>query len=91
MAELTEVFDYLVLGTDTSSSILAAALAQVSRKVIHLDSPSYFGSTDASLNFTELERFLRSVDTLSSCEIAPTLVTSSCSSRTIQVQAVNPK
>mmetsp|Transcript_32917 Transcript_32917/g.57615 ORF Transcript_32917/g.57615 Transcript_32917/m.57615 type:complete len:80 (-) Transcript_32917:2295-2534(-) len=77
MAELTQLFDYVVLGTDTTPSILAAALARASRKIIHLDSPAYFGSTDASLSFTELNAFLTASDTIS------------CSNRTVQVQAVN--
>jgi RAB protein geranylgeranyltransferase component A len=76
MAELTDLFDYLVLGTDTSASILAAALARASRKVIHLDAPSYFGSTDSSLNFTELVAFYAAADT------------TNCRDKTVQVQAV---
>jgi RAB protein geranylgeranyltransferase component A len=78
MAELTDLFDYLVLGTDTSASILAAALARASCKVIHLDAPSYFGSTDSSLNFTELVGFYAAPDTVN------------CSNKTVQVQAVSP-
>lgn len=78
MTELTQLFDYAILGTDTTSSILAAALARLSRKVIHLDSPAYFGSTDASLSFTELQAFMTAPDS------------ASCSRRSVQVQPVNP-
>ncbi|CAG9317246.1 unnamed protein product [Blepharisma stoltei] len=51
-------FDDIILGTDNTSSILAAALAISGHKVLHLDSQGYYGSIDGTLSFNEFQKFL---------------------------------
>ncbi|KAG9002639.1 Rab proteins geranylgeranyltransferase component A [Tulasnella sp. JGI-2019a] len=49
-----EHWDIAVLGTGLSQSILAAALAQGGKRVLHLDENAYYGGDSASLSLTEV-------------------------------------
>lgn len=59
MEDLSAInFDAIILGTDNTSSILAAALAISGHKILHLDSQSYYGSFDGTLSFNEFHKFM---------------------------------
>uniref|UniRef100_A0A8D1V1S7 CHM n=1 Tax=Sus scrofa TaxID=9823 RepID=A0A8D1V1S7_PIG len=47
-------FDVIVLGTGLPESILAAACSRSGRRVLHLDSRSYYGGNWASFSFSGL-------------------------------------
>ncbi|KAG8888459.1 Rab proteins geranylgeranyltransferase component A [Tulasnella sp. 332] len=49
-----EHWDIAILGTGLSHSILAAALAQAGKRVLHLDENAYYGGDAASLALSEL-------------------------------------
>ncbi|KAJ7185918.1 FAD/NAD(P)-binding domain-containing protein [Mycena filopes] len=46
-------FDVIVLGTDLTESIAAAALSKAGFKVAHIDRNDYYGAGEASLSFDE--------------------------------------
>lgn len=53
-----EEFDFVVLGTGLTESILAAALANSGARVLHLDANGYYGGTGATLDIAQFEQLL---------------------------------
>jgi len=51
-------FDVVIIGTGLPESVLAAALARVGKKVVHLDSNDYYGSTIATHTFSQFRSLL---------------------------------
>ena len=48
-------FDVVLLGTGLTNTILAAALSKAGKKVLHIDRNDYYGASDTSLSFNDLE------------------------------------
>ncbi|KAI9592154.1 GDP dissociation inhibitor [Syncephalis fuscata] len=71
-------YDVLLLGTGLVESIVAAALAQAGKSVLHLDANDYYGGNWAAFNYKDLQTWLeeRQANTLSTqatdSSLAPT-------------------
>lgn len=57
--ELPDQFDVLVVGTGLTESIVAAASSRAGKAVLHLDSQSYYGSEWTSLNFRQVDTWIK--------------------------------
>lgn len=57
--DLPRQFDVLVLGTGLTESIIAAASSRVGKSVLHLDRNSFYGSQWTSLNFRQVDDWIR--------------------------------
>lgn len=57
MSLFEETFDVVVVGTNTTHSILAGALSLAGKRVLHLDRRDYYGGIDASLTMEQLVDF----------------------------------
>ena len=51
-------FDCLLLGTSLTNTLLAAALAKLGKKVLHIDRSDYYGGLDTSLPFNDFARLV---------------------------------
>ena len=58
--DLPDRFDVVVLGTGLTESIIAAAASRAGKTVLHLDSKNYYGSEWTSLNFKQVENWIKS-------------------------------
>ncbi|TPX44231.1 hypothetical protein SeMB42_g02617 [Synchytrium endobioticum] len=58
MANATDSFDAIILGTGVTESILSAALSRNGKTVLHLDDADVYGSHYAALNLRALLTFL---------------------------------
>lgn len=57
--DLPDHFDVVVLGTGLTESIISAAASRAGKTVLHLDSRDYYGSEWTSLNFRQVEEWIR--------------------------------
>ena len=53
-------FDCLLLGTSLTNTLLAAALAKLGRRVLHVDRNDYYGGHDTSLHFNDFAQLVHS-------------------------------
>ena len=60
MSLCDENFDVVVVGTNTTHSMLAGALSLAGKRVLHLDRREYYGGIDASLTMEQLVEFSKS-------------------------------
>lgn len=51
-------YDILIEGTGLAQSILAAAISRLSKKVIHIDKNTFYGSSFAALSIDQLDDFV---------------------------------
>lgn len=58
--DLPDQFDVVILGTGLTESIIAAAASRVGKSVLHLDTRDYYGSEWTSLNFKQVEKWIKS-------------------------------
>ncbi|XP_011818615.1 PREDICTED: rab proteins geranylgeranyltransferase component A 1 isoform X2 [Colobus angolensis palliatus] len=56
---LPSEFDVIVIGTGLPESIIAAACSRSGRRVLHVDSRSYYGGNWASFSFSGLLSWLK--------------------------------
>jgi len=52
-------YDLLIEGTGLAQSILAAATSRLSKKVIHIDKNTFYGSYWSSLSIDQLDDFVK--------------------------------
>ncbi|KAI8578911.1 hypothetical protein K450DRAFT_245097 [Umbelopsis ramanniana AG] len=52
-------FDYIILGTGLTESILAAAIAKTGKSVLHVDDADYYGGKWAAHSFGDLLKWIR--------------------------------
>ncbi len=62
MSIFDETFEVVIVGTSTTHSILAGALALAGKKVLHIDRNEYYGGIDASFTMDQLVRFTAEVE-----------------------------
>lgn len=55
-----QIFDLLIIGTGTTESIIASALAKAGKKVLHTDAADYYGGDYSSFNLKSLVEFCES-------------------------------
>ena len=53
--DLPDEFDAIVIGTGLPNAMVAAALARVGRRVLHLDGMALYGGSWSSVTLAELE------------------------------------
>ena len=58
MEDLPRNYDAIILGTGMPESILAAALARIGMKVLHLDRNDYYSGGWATLNWMGLNQWI---------------------------------
>ena len=58
MEDLPRNYDAIILGTGMPESILAAALARIGMKVLHLDRNDYYSGGWATLNWMGLNQWV---------------------------------
>ncbi|KAM7290263.1 putative Rab proteins geranylgeranyltransferase component A [Ixodes scapularis] len=58
MDDLPVDHDVIVVGTGMPESIIAAAIARIGQRVLHLDKEAHYGSLWASYNFTSLREWM---------------------------------
>uniref|UniRef100_A0A0K8R9Q1 Putative gdp dissociation inhibitor n=1 Tax=Ixodes ricinus TaxID=34613 RepID=A0A0K8R9Q1_IXORI len=58
MDDLPVDHDVIVVGTGMPESIVAAAIARIGQRVLHLDKEAHYGSLWASYNFTSLREWM---------------------------------
>lgn len=58
MDDLPTDHDVIVVGTGMPESIVAAAIARIGQRVLHLDKESHYGSLWANYNFTSLREWM---------------------------------
>ena len=59
MEDLPRNYDAIILGTGMPESILAAALARIGMKVLHLDRNDYYSGGWATLNWMGLDQWIQ--------------------------------
>jgi len=56
-------YDYIVIGTGLSESLISCSLAKRGKKVLHLDENDYYGETFVSLNFSGALKYFHQKET----------------------------